>query len=398
MQFRFSKNILNTPKSFIREILKVTTRPDIISFAGGLPNGDLFPIQEIKEASDHVLTEKGRTALQYSTSEGCVALREIIAARYSKNGLKIPVEDILIVSGSQQALDLTGRCFLDYQDPVLIERPGYLGAIQAFSLYSPVFHEVELENDGLNINELEKQLKKTNAKLLYTTPNFQNPTGLTYSLEKRRKVGELISKSQTMLVEDDPYGDLRFIGDNLPPMKTFAGDNCVLLGSFSKIITPGFRIGWICAAPAVMDKLVTAKQGSDLHTNTYAQEVLARYMRDNDIDTHIAKIRKAYYSQREAMVKAIKLYLPEGVSYTEPEGGMFVWVTLPAQYNTMELFNYAIKHGVAFVPGNPFYADAHASNSMRLNYTSCDEATITRGIKQLGEAINEYLASEVKKQ
>ena len=394
MQYRFSKSILKTPKSFVREILKFTQMPEIISFAGGLPNKVYFPVDAVREATDKVLRKHGQEVLQYTTTEGYEPLREFITERYKGRGIEITKDEILIVSGSQQALDLSGKAFLDAGDPVIIEKPGYLGAIQAFSIFSPHFHEVSLNPDGIDTAELEETIKKHNPKFFYATPNFQNPSGLTYSLGNRKAAAKVLNDTETVIIEDDPYSEIRFLGEHLPPVKKFAHDNGILLGSFSKIVAPGLRIGWACASKQVMEKLVIAKQAADLHTNHFAQRVLYQYLQDNNIDEHIAKIRAGYLAQRTAMVNAMAEYFPKTTSYTQPEGGMFLWVTLPEGFSAMELLDIAIKRKVVFVPGEPFYADSRRSNSMRLNYTCSDEKTITEGIKRLADSIEEYAAGK----
>ncbi|MDR0453198.1 MAG: PLP-dependent aminotransferase family protein [Deferribacteraceae bacterium] len=394
MQYRFSKNILSTPKSFIREILKFTQTPDIISFAGGLPNKVYFPVDAVREAADKVLCEHGQEALQYTTTEGYDPLREFIVTRYKNRGIEITKDEILIVSGSQQALDLSGKVFLDTGNHVVIEKPGYLGAIQAFSIFSPHFHEVSLNTDGIDISELKEAIKKYNPKFFYATPNFQNPSGLTYSLENRKSAAEVLKDTETVIIEDDPYSEIRFLGEHLPPVKKFAHNNSILLGSFSKIVAPGLRIGWACAPKQIMEKLVIAKQAADLHTNYLAQRVLCQYLYDNDIDKHIARIRAGYLAQRTAMIEAMGEYFPEDITYTQPEGGMFLWVTMPEGFSAMELLDVAVKYHVVFVPGEPFYADGRKSNSMRLNYTCSDEKTIREGIKRLSNAIKEYAAKK----
>ncbi|MCZ7362862.1 MAG: PLP-dependent aminotransferase family protein, partial [Candidatus Methanoperedens sp.] len=267
MNNRFADRMKTTHKSFIREILKVTQQPEVISFAGGLPNPGLFPVEEIAEASAKVLADDGRNVLQYSTSEGYLPLREFIAERYlRKSGLKIEPDDILITNGSQQGIDLIGKVFLNKGDRVVIERPGYLGAIQAFSIFEPNFQSVPLLDDGIDTDLLEKALNEDNAKLLYTIPNFQNPSGITYSGQKRKDIANIIEKHNVVCVEDNPYGELRFTGEDLPSIRNYL-DETILLGSFSKIISPGLRLGWICAGKEIMEKLIVAKQAADLHSN-----------------------------------------------------------------------------------------------------------------------------------
>ncbi|AND83798.1 aminotransferase class I/II-fold pyridoxal phosphate-dependent enzyme [Clostridium tyrobutyricum] len=388
MSIKFAERMNKVQKSFIREILKVTENPNIISFAGGLPNPLSFPIKEVEEASIKVLNENGSDVLQYSTTEGYRPLREYIAQRYLKRfGLKVDADEILITNGSQQGLDLLGKIFLNKDDNVLIERPGYLGAIQAFSIFEPVFNSVPVNNDGVDIDLLEKSLAMNSPKLFYTVPNFQNPSGTTYSENNRKAAADILKKYDTILIEDDPYGELRFIGEDLQPIKTYLGDKSVMLGSFSKIVAPAMRLGWICAKGEIMEKLITAKQAADLHTNYYSQRVVHQFLMDNDIEDHIKKIRKLYKGQRDCMVSMIERYFPEGIKSTKPEGGMFLWVTLPEGISSLELFDLAAKENVAFVPGDPFYVNVKGSNTLRLNYTNSDEKSIEEGIKRLARAI-----------
>jgi 2-aminoadipate transaminase len=374
------------PRSFVREILKVTDDEDMISFAGGLPNPQSFPVEAIKDATSRVLTEDGEKVLQYSTTEGYRPLRELIAQRYKKQGLQVEVDDILITNGSQQCLDLVGKVFLDRDDGVVMERPTYLAAIQAFGLYEPQFHSVPLLDDGVDTDALEKILKEEEIKLFYTVTSFQNPTGITYSKDKRREVAEILTKHNTLLVEDNPYGEIRFMGEDIPPIKYMIPDS-ILFGTFSKIVSPGMRMGWIVAPPEVMEKLVTAKQASDLHSNYFTQRVVYQYLQDNNVDNHIQNIRKLYKSQRDQMVQSIREYLPEGVKHTAPEGGMFLWVTLPEGMSSMDLFKLAIKEKVAFVPGETFYTENPETDTMRLNFSNCCEEEIIEGMKRLGTAI-----------
>ncbi len=385
---RYATRMSTVGKSFIREILKVTQSPEIISFAGGLPNPLSFPVEEIRIASDKVLREDGPSALQYSTTEGYAPLREWIAARYQKKGVRVEAKNILITTGSQQGLDLIAKVFIDKGDRVVIERPGYLGAIQAISMFEPNYIPVTLDSDGVNIEELQEALKQS-PKLFYSVPNFQNPSGISYTEEKRRQVAAVMKNSDTVLIEDDPYGELRFMGKEAPSMGALMQGNVLLLGTFSKTFSPSMRLGWVCAPDDIMDQLITAKQGADLHTNYFSQRLLYQYLADSDIDTHILKIRALYKRQREAMVNAIKKYFPDYVTCTEPEGGMFLWAELPKGMCAMKLFDAAIEKNVAFVPGDPFYVDAKDVNTLRLNYTNSDEAAIEEGIRRLAGAIAE---------
>lgn len=389
MSIIYSQRILKTPKSFIREILKVTEDDDMISFAGGLPNPISFPEEKLKESVNRVINEQGSKCFQYSTTEGLRPLRQYIAQMYKqKHQLDVTADDILITTGSQQGLDLMGKTLINPSDKVLLEKPGYLGAIQAFTVYEPEFIQVDLLEDGMDTVQLETELIKQPVKLMYTVPNFQNPTGLTYCLEKRKEIARIVSKYPTILIEDDPYGQLCFGGESLPYIAGFGVDESVLFGSFSKIVTPGMRIGWICTKnKELMSHLVTAKQASDLHTNIFSQYVLEDYLRHNDLEHHILKIRNLYKEQCEAMLAAINKYFPKEVKVTQPKGGMFIWAELPDGKSAVELFDRAIKQKVSFVPGNPFYTSGKAFSTMRLNYTNSSVDKIEEGIKRIASVI-----------
>lgn len=374
-------------KSFVREILKVTEDREVISFAGGLPNPRCFPVQEIAAAAEKVLNECGEAALQYATSEGYLPLRQMIARRYAEQGVLVSPSEILITNGSQQGLDLLGKAFLNKGDGIIVERPTYLAAIQSFGLFEPRFHSVPLQEDGVDPEAIEKSLTQDESKLFYSVPNFQNPTGITYSREKRRAVAEKLQGNNTVFIEDNPYGELRFIGEDEPSLRTFLGDDCVLLGSFSKIVSPGIRLGWIAACPEIMEKLIVAKQASDLHSNYLCQRIVHQYLLDNDIERHIAKIRKIYKEQRDHMVQMMEECFPEKVCFTRPEGGMFLWATLPESMSALDLFHQAIKENVAFVPGQAFYANGGGNNTMRLNFSNSDEDKISEGIIRLAKVI-----------
>ncbi len=392
MKNLFSDRIMDVPKSFIREILKVAINPEIISFAGGLPNKDLFPVNGIQQAANFQFDNFGKDILQYSSTEGYLPLREYIADRYKENkNLDISADNILITSGSQQALDLLAKVFLNEGDEIVIEEPGYLGAIQAFSVYQPSFKTVPLRENGMDINCLEKVLKNSEPKLIYLVPNFQNPSGVSSSEINREQTSNLIKNKDIYLVEDDPYGDLRYVGDDIKSFKEFLPEKTILLGSFSKVVAPAFRIGWVVASDDVMDKLITAKQASDLHTNYLGQRIMYQHLISNSIDEHIKKIKNKYNKQREKMLSAINMYLPESVSSTKPEGGMFLWLTLPEELQAKDLFEVALKKKVAFVPGDPFYVGKKGVNTLRLNFSCTNEDMIEEGIKRLGVAIEELL-------
>ena len=384
----YAPRMRSIPKSFIREILKVTEDPNVISFAGGLPNPRFFPVEEIAKATSDVLSGVETSALQYSTTEGYRPLREYIAQRYhQKKGLTVSADETLITNGSQQGLDLLGKVFIGKGDAIAIERPGYLGAIQAFSVYEPQFHMVSLLEDGVDVNRLRGILNGQSVKLFHTVINFQNPSGISTSQSKREELAGLFGQYDTVVIEDDPYGDLRFTGTPPSSLRNWLGGKAILLGSFSKTIAPGLRLGWICAERDIMDQLVVAKQASDLHSNTLCQRIVYQYLQSNDVNGHIAMIIAAYKKQRDTMVAAIEESFPPEVRFTRPEGGMFLWVALPERLSALELFERAVKENVAFVPGMPFFVDGGGTNCMRLNFSNADEDKIEEGIKRLGRII-----------
>lgn len=389
--YNFADRMSKTPRSFVREILKVTENPEIISFAGGLPNPESFPVKSISQSVNKVLSEDGKDALQYSTTEGYRPLREYIAQRYTKYGMEVDASEILITNGSQQCLDLVGKIFLNKDDTVVLENPTYLAAIQAFSLYEPVFKTVPLLNDGADLEELEKILIEENPKLFYSVTNFQNPTGITYSDKKRKELASLLKEYGAVFIEDNPYGEIRFMGEYIPPVKSYLPEG-ILFGSFSKIVSPGMRLGWIVANEEVMDKLITVKQASDLHSNYFTQRIVYQYLKDNPVDNHIQKIRDLYQIQRNTMITMMEKYFPASVSFTKPEGGMFIWATLPEGISTLELFDMAIKEDVAFVPGQAFHADGSGENTMRLNFSNSNPESIEEGIKRLGKVMKKFLS------
>lgn len=394
---RYSDRIQKTPSSFIRDILKVTQDPTVTSFAGGLPNPISFPGEALKESSCRIIDENGGKVFQYSTTEGYIPLRQHIADKYNKNfGLNIKPEHVLITTGSQQALDLIAKVLINTGDGVIVEAPGYLGAIQAFCMFEPKFLPVTLEEDGLNLEELEEALKQ-GAKFAYTVPNFQNPTGLTYSKERREAICELFDKYDTVLVEDDPYGELRFKGSKLPYIGAGKLAHSVLLGTFSKTVTPGMRLGFIITQDSeLMTHLVTAKQSSDLHSNIFSQYLISDYLDHNEYQQHVNKITELYRGQAETMLEAMDEFFPKEVKYTKPEGGMFIWVTLPDDISSLDLFKEAMAQKVAFVPGDPFYTDRHNVNTFRLNYTNSTPEVIRSGIKRLADAIKARLKKPAK--
>lgn len=390
--YMFSDRIADVPRSFIREILKVALDPAVISFAGGLPNRALFPVEALKAATCKVFDRQGREVLQYAGSEGHAGLREYISARYrTRYQMDVPVEQILITNGSQQGLDLLGKVLLNEGDPVVIEEPGYLGAIQAFSLYRAQFLPVPVAEEGMDLEALKAVLARQRPKLMYVVPNFQNPSGISYSRQNRESVAEALAESGVVLIEDNPYGELRFAGTEPPSFRQWLPRQTVMLGSFSKTLVPGFRLGWIVAPPVLMHKLVTAKQATDLHTSHFTQAIVNQYLLDNDADAHIRQVCELYGRQCQAMREGVERYFPRGVATTRPQGGMFLWAELPPGLTAMSLFERAIKERVVFVPGDPFYVGKAARRTLRLNFSCADEETIDRGMARLGVAIRSQL-------
>jgi 2-aminoadipate transaminase len=389
----FAKRMEKVPRSFIREILKTTQNPDVISFAGGLPNPRFFPVQEIKESTVKALDNYGAQAMQYSTTEGHLPLREFICDYYRrKKKLKVTPDEIIITNGAQQAIALLCKTFLNKGEKAVIERPAYLGAIQAISFYEPEFHTVDVDDDGINIEQLEQKFKNHEIKLVYSVVNFSNPTGITYSAEKRKAIAKILGKYNTLFLEDDPYFEWRYTGEHLPSVKSHLNNNVIMIGSFSKIVSPGFRIGWICAQTNLMEKINISKQAADLHSSTFTQYILHQYLTDYDIEVHLTKLRKVYNSQKNKMIESIEKFFPEEVKFTRPEGGMFLWVTMPEHISCRDLIDLVLPQKVAFVPGDTFFVDGTGINTMRLNYTNSPEDKIEKGIKIMGDSMKKLMS------
>lgn len=384
----FADRITDVPRSFIREILKVALDKSVISFAGGLPNRELFPVAELIESTKSVFDIYGSDIFQYSNSEGYIKLREYIADNYRNNGIDISPDNILITNGAQQGLDLIGKILINEGDGLIIEEPGYLGALQAFSLYKPKYFSVSLNDDGMEIDQLKRAISETGIKLIYTVPNFQNPSGITYSQHNREEISDIVSNRNVFVIEDDPYKELRFSGNEIPSFRKSIPDKTILLGTFSKTVVPGFRIGWIAAPDEIFDKLLIAKQAADLHSCQFTQYIVFQFLNNYDIGGHIEKIREAYGRQCRSMLQSIQNYFPGNVTSTRPEGGMFLWATLPEDMAAIDLFNLAVKEKVVFVPGDPFYINKKNVNTLRLNFSCVDPETIEIGIKRLGETID----------
>jgi len=375
--------------SVIRELLKITDRPEIISFAGGLPAAELFPIREFREACEYVLTTQGGKALQYGATEGYTPLRNFLCEKMQKYHVPAEEENILITNGSQQALDLVGRIFLEKDDVVVTERPTYLGALQAWRAYRPRFATVPIDDDGMCVDMLEDVLKahQGNVKFIYALPNFHNPAGTTIPLERRKELVRLAAKYGVPIIEDDPYGELRFEGKDVLPIETLHKENVLYLSTFSKTLAPGIRIGWVTAPSKVISKLVQAKQGADLHTGTFVQMVTYDICQRGLLRGHVRKVREAYRERRDAMLEAMEEFFPEGVSWTRPQGGLFLWVRLPEYVDTTEFMETALEEKVAYVPGSAFFPDGDGRNTMRLNFSYCRPEVIREGIQRLGRAL-----------
>ncbi|KQZ44897.1 PLP-dependent aminotransferase family protein [Duganella sp. Root1480D1] len=385
LHWNFSERAKGMQASFIREILKVTQQPEITSFAGGLPSPATFPVDIMKAAYDKVLSTNGKVALQYGPTDGYMPLRQWIADSLSQNGAKISPEQVLMVSGSQQALDLIGKVLIDEGSKVLVETPSYLGALQAFSVYRPEFHSVPSDEHGLIPSSLDSIAE--GARLLYALPNFQNPTGRSLSVERRQQLVETCARLNLPLIEDDPYGALSYTGQPSPKMIAMNPEGVIYMGSFSKVLTPGIRLGYVVAPLPMVRRLELAKQAADLHTAQLTQMVVHEVVKDGFLDKHIPTIRELYGNQCKAMLDAMDQHFPKEATWTKPDGGMFIWVELPKHINAMELLDEAIKNKIAFVPGAPFYANEPATNTLRLSFVTVPPERIHAGIEVLGKLI-----------
>jgi 2-aminoadipate transaminase len=385
IQWQFSQRAEQLQSSAIREILKITMRPEIISFAGGLPSPLTFPVERMRQAYDAVLSRAGKVALQYGPSDGYAPLREWIADSLSTAESKIVPEQVLMLSGSQQGLDLLGKVLVDEGSKVLVETPSYLGALQAFSVYRPQFVSVQTDDDGLVPQALEAVGQ--GARLLYSLPNFQNPTGRSMTLDRRVALVEACARLRVPLIEDDPYGALSYNGEPLPKLLNMNPAGVVYMGSFSKVLTPGIRLGYAVAPVPLARKMEQAKQATDLHTAQLTQMVVHEVVKDGFLTDHIPTIRQLYAAQCQAMLDALQEFFPAGATWTRPQGGMFIWVTLPSHIDSMELLEAAVAQNVAFVPGAPFYANTPASNTLRLSFVTVPPEQIRIGVEKLGRLI-----------
>lgn len=401
---RYALRSRRMQSSIVRELLKLTEKPDLISFAGGLPAPEVFPLEQFREAVDRVLTQFGPQSLQYSTTEGSLGLREMIARHTARYGIVVRAENVLITCGSQQALDLLGKVFLNSGDRIAVERPTYLGALQAWNAYEAQFLGIGMDDDGMRTDKLESVLR-SGPKFLYALPNFQNPSGVTMSLRRREILVEIADHYGVPIIEDDPYGQLRYEGEHLPSLsvldarardgKPFSG-NVIYLSTFSKTLAPGLRLGWVVAPVEVIQRLVLAKQGTDLHTGTFVQMVAYELAHGGFLDKHIQLIRSVYGTRQKAILAALEKHMPPGVRWTKPQGGLFIWAVLPEHVDTTEILREAIEERVAFVPGSPFYDDGSGKNTMRLNFSNATPEKIEEGISRLGNVVRRVLARTVE--
>ncbi|WP_295745952.1 PLP-dependent aminotransferase family protein [uncultured Limosilactobacillus sp.] len=391
---KFSSRVPADGTDAVGSILKAAADPRIISFAGGLPAPELFPVTEMKAAVERAFDKHGRELMQYGAAKGVPALREWALHHVAeKEGIHGELENVLITTGSEQALDLVGKALVDPGDVVLVEQPTYLCAVDVFKSYGAHLVSVAMDNDGMRTDALEETLKAhPDAKLLYTVPNFQNPTGRTIPLARRQKMAELAAKYDLTILEDNPYGEIRFAGQHVPAVKSFDHDGHVCyMGTFSKTLAPGFRLGWIVANKRIVDKLTVLKQSADLHTDNLAQYATVEYVQNNDLDAHVEEISALYRKRKQLMIEGIKKYFPSAVKYTNPEGGMFLWVEVPGVDDTVAVFKECLKNNVAFVPGDPFFAGKPQPGAFRLNYSNMAEDQIEEGLKRLGEVLQKYV-------
>ena len=400
-EHRYAQRTQRMASSAIRELLKLTALPDMISFAGGLPAREVFPVEAFQEACNRVLRDFGAQALQYSTTEGHAPLRDMIARHTARYGICISPENVMMTSGSQQALDLLGKILINPGDRVLVEAPTYLGALQAWNAYGAEYVSVPTDENGMVPEALEDALR-SGPKFIYVLPNFQNPTGVTLSLERRYKLIELADHYGVPIIEDDPYGQLRYEGEHLPPVVVldshvhnahnghYSG-NVIYLSTFSKTLAPGIRLAWVVAPPEIIDKLVMAKQGADLHTATFNQMVAYEVAREGFLDRHIRTIRQVYGERRNIMLEAIENHFPSQVHHTHPQGGLFLWAELPDWLNSEDAFHIAIQNKVAFVPGRSFYPHGDVHNTLRLNFSNATPENIQVGIARLGKVFKQMI-------
>ena len=388
---RLARRTAGMKSSVIRELLKLTQQPDIISFAGGLPAPEFFPLREFEEACRHVLQTSGAESLQYSTTEGHVPLRQWLAGSMAKYGIRVEVGNILMTNGSQQALDLIGKLFVEPGCCVCTTAPTYLGALQAWNAYQSCYFSVPQDDQGMMVDEIPRLLRENDKpRLIYVLPNFDNPGGTTLPLERRLRLAEIARAEDLILVEDDPYGQLRYEGEDLTPLFSLVPERTIYLSTFSKTLSPGVRLGYIVAPQAIIARFVQAKQGADLHTGTFVQMIVNDICQRGLVRQHVKKLRVVYRERRDAMLAALEAHWPAGCSWTHPHGGLFLWARVPEKLDTRELLPRAVERKVAFVPGIAFYpGEVGGGNTMRLNFSNATVEQIEEGIRRLGAVIRE---------
>jgi 2-aminoadipate transaminase len=386
----YAKRVNGLKSSAIREILKVTSRPEVISFAGGLPAPELFPLKEIETASREVFSKYGHLALQYSITEGFVPLREKIVKGLSAAAEPPGIRNILITHGSQQGLDLLSKLYIDKGTVIFTENPSYLGALQSFCIFEADVVPIASDKDGMKIDALLEGLRHRRPSLLYLMPSFQNPTGASLPMERRRKLIEIVKEHDLIVIEDDPYGELAFEGERPPSLFELGGTrNFIHLSSFSKTIAPGLRVAYLAADEEIIRKLTLVKQGTDLQTNTLGQFLVDEYLQSNDYREHIKTLRNTYRHRRDCMLSSMDTHFPKSLSWNRPAGGMFLWVELPWEYDTREILRRCLDRNVAFVPGQEFFPDGSGNNTMRLNFSNASPEKIEEGIRRMGELLKE---------
>jgi len=392
IQYNLARRTSRINLSAVREILKVTERPEIISFAGGLPAPEMFPVEALARAHADVFGNDGAAALQYSTTEGFRPLRQWISKRMQARGVAASADRILITSGSQQGIDLVAKVFLDPGDSVIVENPCYLAALQTFSSFEAVFIAVGSDEHGMRVDEVERALKTAKPKLIYIVSNFHNPKGTTLSMQRREQLMALSRRHGVPILEDDPYGELRYRGTAIAPLASLDESGLVIyLSTFSKTLSPGVRIGWIAASDEIVRLLTIAKQATDLHTSTLVQHAVARMLSTFDYDGHVQRLRSSYGARCAAMLGALEREFPEGTHWTHPEGGLFLWVELPGKVRGEDLLREALRERVAFVPGASFFASAARHNFIRLNFSNRPPEMIEEGISRIGAALKRKL-------
>lgn len=390
----YANRIQKVDSSAVKEILRLASASNTISFGGGLPAPESFPIDKIAEVTNELLMNNGPLVMQYSSSEGIPELRQKLLDRCEKHlGIKNQsIENIVFTNGSQQGLDLVAKVFINEGDVVFVEEPTYLAAIMAFQPYEPKIVGIATDNDGVIPDDLKAKLEEyPQAKLIYLIPDFQNPSGRTMTAERRKEILEIVKDYDIMILEDNPYGELRYTGEFVPPIKAFDEDEKVLyMSTFSKVLAPGLRLGWVIGDADVLSNIISAKQASDLQCNTLSQYICNSYLEKYDLDDHIAKINELYGHRHDVMLKALDENFPAEVTWTRPEGGLFLWMIFPDDVDTTELLKVCLKHGVAYVPGAPFFANDVMNNTCRINYSYVDDDTIVRGVKAMADAYREY--------